>query len=107
MTLRRALTACVLGLGMAHAAQALPAFNEVRTGWRSSEVRVLDRHGELVQRLRVDHLARRGEWVALADVSPALRTAMVWSEDKRFFEHSGVDWRAVSAANTRPATSRA
>ena len=49
MTLRRALTACVLGLGMAHAAQALPAFNEVRTGWRSSEVRVLDRHGELVE----------------------------------------------------------
>lgn len=98
MTLRRALTAGVLGLGMAHAAQALPAFNEVRTGWRSSEVRVLDRHGELVQRLRVDPQARRGEWVALADVSPALRTAMVWSEDKRFFEHSGVDWRAVSAA---------
>jgi penicillin-binding protein 1C len=40
---------------------------------------------------------RRGQWVALADVSPALRTALVLSEDKRFYEHSGVDWRAVSS----------
>ncbi|RYY72411.1 MAG: penicillin-binding protein 1C, partial [Comamonadaceae bacterium] len=38
------------------------------------------------------------QWVPLTDVSPALRTAMVLSEDKRFHEHSGVDWRAVSAA---------
>jgi penicillin-binding protein 1C len=37
-------------------------------------------------------------WVALADVSPALRTALVLSEDRRFYEHSGVDWRAVSSA---------
>ena len=41
---------------------------------------------------------RRGQWVALADVSPALRTALVLSEDKRFYEHSGVDWQAVSSA---------
>jgi penicillin-binding protein 1C len=40
---------------------------------------------------------RRGPWVALADVSPALRTALVLSEDQRFYEHSGVDWRAVSS----------
>ena len=38
---------------------------------------------------------RRGQWVALADISPALRSALVLSEDKRFYEHSGVDWRAV------------
>ena len=36
--------------------------------------------------------------MALADVSPALRQALVLSEDKRFYEHSGVDWRAVGAA---------
>ena len=34
--------------------------------------------------------------MALADISPALRTALVFSEDRRFYEHSGVDWRAVS-----------
>jgi penicillin-binding protein 1C len=36
--------------------------------------------------------------VALADISPALRTALVLSEDKRFYEHSGVDWQAVTSA---------
>lgn len=98
MKLRHALTAIALGLGLALPAQALPSFAEVHAGWRSSDARVLDRHGELLQRVRVDHDVRRGQWIALADVSPALRTALVLSEDKRFYEHSGVDWRAVSAA---------
>ena len=52
----------------------------------------------MLQRLRTDATVRRGQWVPLADVSPTLRQALVLSEDKRFFEHSGVDWRAASAA---------
>ena len=59
---------------------------------------ILDRDGELLQRVRTDARVRRGQWVALADISPALRTALMLSEDKRFYEHSGVDWRAVSSA---------
>jgi hypothetical protein len=58
----------------------------------------LSREGEVLQRLRTDATVRRGQWVPLADVSPALRQALVLSEDKRFYEHSGVDWRAASAA---------
>ncbi|MBP7568014.1 MAG: penicillin-binding protein 1C [Burkholderiaceae bacterium] len=98
MKLRPALAALALGLGLALPAQALPSFAELHAGWRSSDARVLDRQGELLQRVRIDHQVRRGEWIALADVSPALRTALLLSEDKRFYEHSGVDWRAVSAA---------
>ena len=77
---------------------ALPSFDEVRRDFRPSEVLVLSREGEVLQRLRQDASVRRGQWLALADVSPALRQAMVLSEDKRFYEHSGVDWRGVSAA---------
>ncbi|RYY82897.1 MAG: penicillin-binding protein 1C, partial [Comamonadaceae bacterium] len=79
-------------------AWALPAFEEVRTAHRPSDVQVLDRQGTVLQRVRTDDTVRRGQWVALADVSPALRMALVLSEDRRFHEHSGVDWRAVSAA---------
>jgi penicillin-binding protein 1C len=79
-------------------AWALASFDAVRRDFRPSDTRVLDRDGTLLQRVRTDASARRGQWVALADISPALRTAMVLSEDKRFYEHSGVDWRAVSAA---------
>jgi penicillin-binding protein 1C len=73
-------------------------FNDVKAGWRPSDTVILDRHGELLHRLRTNHQLRRGQWVALADVSPALRTALVLSEDKRFYQHSGVDWQAVTAA---------
>jgi penicillin-binding protein 1C len=91
--------ALAVGLAFCSSASfATPAFNEVRAAYRSSDTLVLDRHGELLQRVRTDNRVRKGQWVALQDVSPALRTALVLSEDKRFYEHSGVDWRAVSAA---------
>ncbi len=83
------------GPGLAH---ALPTYDEVRADFRPSDTLILSREGEVVQRLRTDATVRRGQWVPLADVSPALRTALVLSEDKRFYEHSGVDWRAASAA---------
>lgn len=95
-------TARALGLAAAlvcaGTAWALPSFEDVRRDHRPSDLRVLDRSGDVIQRLRTDASVRRGQWVALPDISPALRTALVLSEDKRFYEHSGVDWRAVSAA---------
>lgn len=78
--------------------RAMPSYDEVRQDFRSSETLVLSREGQTLQRMRTDATVRRGDWIAIADVSPALRTALVLSEDKRFFEHSGVDWRAVSSA---------
>ncbi|WP_370446708.1 penicillin-binding protein 1C [Rhodoferax sp. TS-BS-61-7] len=86
------IAACAYSTGSA------ATFNEVKTSYQSSDTHILSREGELLHRLRTDATVRRGQWVALADVSPALRTALVLSEDKRFYEHSGVDWRAVSAA---------
>ncbi|RYF30858.1 MAG: penicillin-binding protein 1C, partial [Comamonadaceae bacterium] len=96
--LRPALFAIILIAGCALPAWAVTTFDEVKSDFRSSDTAVLDRQGELLQRVRTDASVRRGQWVSLEDVSPALRTAMVLSEDKRFYEHSGVDWRAVSAA---------
>ncbi|MGF6351746.1 penicillin-binding protein 1C [Variovorax sp. W2I14] len=88
----------VLSAACAHPAWALTSFEDVKRDFRSSDTAVLDRNGELLQRVRTDATVRRGQWIALADVSPALRTAMVLSEDRRFYEHSGIDWRAVSSA---------
>ncbi|MGV0986118.1 MAG: penicillin-binding protein 1C [Limnohabitans sp.] len=73
-------------------------FEEVKTAHRPSDTLILDRQGEVLHRLRTDKQLRRGPWVELAQISPALRTALVLSEDKRFYEHSGVDWQAVTAA---------
>ncbi|QPC43147.1 monofunctional biosynthetic peptidoglycan transglycosylase [Kaustia mangrovi] len=35
------------------------------------------------------------DWVRLDDIAPALPRAVLASEDARFCEHNGVDWRAV------------
>ncbi|MGI0505246.1 transglycosylase domain-containing protein, partial [Burkholderia sp. ZZQ-2] len=79
-------------------AHALPGYDEVRRNWRSSDWVLLARDGTPLQRTRVDLTERRGDWVSLADVSPAFREAIVVSEDKRFYEHSGVDWRGIAGA---------
>ncbi|KQU84753.1 penicillin-binding protein 1C [Variovorax sp. Root318D1] len=98
---RRCLAATLTAILCAQPALAsagFVSFDEVKREFRSSDTAVLDRNGELLQRVRTDATVRRGQWIALADVSPALRMAMVMSEDRRFYEHSGIDWRAVSAA---------
>jgi len=95
---RTVAVATFLIASCARPAWAAVTFDEVKREFRPSDTLVLDRSGEVIQRLRTDATVRRGQWVALSDVSPALRTALVLSEDKRFYEHSGVDWRAVSSA---------
>lgn len=92
------LTALLLAISYVGPAQALPRFEQVRQQFRPSETLLLSREGELLQRLRTDSTVRRGQWVALADISPALQKALLLSEDRRFYQHSGVDWQAVSAA---------
>lgn len=94
----RAVALSCLACAASTAAWAVPSYEEVRAAHRPSETLVLSREGEVLQRLRTDASVRRGEWVALQDVSPALRNALVLSEDQRFYEHSGVDWTAVSSA---------
>ena len=79
-------------------ASALPRFGEVKAGYQPSDTLILSREGEVLQRVRTDLGVRRGQWRALHEVSPALRSALVLSEDQRFYAHSGVDWQAVSAA---------
>ena len=94
MNLRWAL-ALLLGLAAA-AAQAVPTFAEVHAAYRPSDVTLLDRRGEPLQTVRVDRTVRRLDWVPLKAMSPALLRAIVLSEDRRFYEHSGVDWSAVA-----------
>ena len=96
--LKFGMFALFLIAAFARPAWATATFDEVKREFRHSDTLILDRNGEVIQRLRTDASVRRGQWVALPDISPALRTALVLSEDKRFYEHSGVDWRAVSSA---------
>ena len=87
-----------MALACSGALAALPGFDAVRASETGSDTRVLDRHGELLQRLRSNPQRRQGEWVRLEEMSVALRQALLLSEDRRFYEHAGVDWQAAAAA---------
>jgi penicillin-binding protein 1C len=105
-------TATILGAGVLvfFAAAALflrqagppcPTFAKVKESFKVSDAVLLDRHGRVIHELRVDPQGRRLDWTALKDISPALVKAVVRAEDKRFFDHDGVDWKAVAGAAAR------
>jgi len=94
---RTGLVAACLATSLA-ANAATPSFEQVRANYRSSQTLLLDRHGQPLQSVRTDLRARRGPWVPLAQISPALRAAAIASEDQRFQQHAGVDWSAVAGA---------
>ncbi|MBM4202464.1 MAG: hypothetical protein FJ189_14435, partial [Gammaproteobacteria bacterium] len=95
---RACLAALLLATAPLRALGAFPSLAQVRAAWRPSEAYLLDRHGTVLHELRVDLSARRLAWTELVDISPALMRAVIQAEDRRFYDHPGVDWRAVAAA---------
>lgn len=94
-----ALLLCALVLMPAPSqGQGLPGYANVKASHMPSSVQMLDRHGQVLGQVRTDFHVRRGQWVNLADVSPALQRAVLLSEDQEFYEHAGVDWAAIAAA---------
>ncbi len=94
----RRLLACVALLLAAVAQASAPDFETVRDGWRSSEARLLDRTGQPLSEVRVDFDERRLDWIDARALSPPLIRALLVAEDKRFLEHSGIDWHALACA---------
>ncbi|MFN0314059.1 MAG: penicillin-binding protein 1C [Burkholderiales bacterium] len=89
--------ACIFLWFIASSASAL-TFEEVKRFYTSTEALLYDRNGEVIHQLRVDMKGRRLPWVALTDLSPKVVQTIVRAEDKRFFEHAGVDWLALGDA---------
>lgn len=82
-------------------ALALPRFEAIKSTYQASDSWLLVRDGQVLQQLRINHQIRRLQWTPIEDVSPALLQALLYSEDKRFYEHSGVDWQAITATSWR------
>jgi len=103
----RPVVACAVGLlgllvlivviFLASPARA-PSFSSVRAAYVPSDAWLLDRHGVVLASRRIGYDVRRLAWVPLDGVSPALVAAIVNGEDRHFWTHHGVDWRAVAGA---------
>jgi penicillin-binding protein 1C len=85
----------VLGLVVGAALTPLP--EELRQRRYSGSVRFLDRDGALLREVRADD-ATRARWVSLGEVGPRATLAVLAAEDRRFYEHHGVDVLAVARA---------
>ena len=85
----------VLALVARAATMGLPA--ELRDGPGSESIRFVDRDGRPLREVRADD-ATRARIVSLADVSDDLVHAVLAAEDRRFFDHPGVDPVAVVRA---------
>ncbi|HTO58345.1 MAG TPA: transglycosylase domain-containing protein, partial [Pseudomonadales bacterium] len=90
-----AIVACV---AVWFAAEDAPTFAAVRDRWQPSDAYLLDRHGVVIDVARVDFGVRRYDWIALDALSTAFVDAIVRGEDRRFYAHDGVDWRAALSA---------
>ncbi|NOT18345.1 MAG: hypothetical protein HOP20_09815 [Sulfuriferula sp.] len=76
----------------------LPAFKTVRAQYTSSTIQLLDRNNIVLHQQIIHHQQQRLAWVQLNELSPALLNALLVSEDQRFYQHQGVDWRAIAGA---------
>lgn len=88
------LLALLVGWRVLRAVAGTPSLEDV--SWTRG-VRVLDKDGALLGE-RPSRAGLRGRKVSLADVSPRLVAATLASEDARFFDHAGLDARAVLRA---------
>jgi penicillin-binding protein 1C len=82
-------------------AYPLPSYKEVRKSYNKSDTLLVDRHSEPLYEVRTNQMLRRLDWTSLRDISPALLLAVIYAEDKRFFDHSGVDYLSMGAAIAR------
>lgn len=73
----------------------VPAFEKISQQTPSSFIQVIDRHGEAIEMLRSDFQQRRLAWQSLSSYSKTVQELVLVSEDKRFFQHRGVDWIAL------------
>src|SRR5687768_7381377 len=74
-----------------------PSDAEIRAFQPSEGGRVLDRNGRVIGRLAV---IRRVN-VPLGSVPKFVQAAFIATEDKRFYDHNGLDWRAFARAMSR------
>src|SRR4030042_6428334 len=104
-TIKRLVFSLILLLLFSTIAFALPTYQEVRKSFVKSDSLLLDRHGEILHELRTDKNRRRLDWTSLKEISPPLKETVIQAEDKRFYNHGGVDYRSIGAALIQGLTS--
>lgn len=85
------ITAALVAAALIYEISRIPRVRQVRQDFKSSDQAILDRHGQIIDEVRVNPRVRRLNWVELDEVAPAFVDALLRAEDQRFFAHPGFD----------------
>ncbi|EMY78874.1 penicillin-binding protein 1C [Leptospira weilii serovar Ranarum str. ICFT] len=78
--------------------EEIPSYREVRDRYQVSDGTILDLYGRFLQTIRLDTRERKLAWTEEGEIPETLLFSLLLQEDKRFFEHSGVDRLAILGA---------
>ncbi|WP_250467760.1 transglycosylase domain-containing protein [Caballeronia sp. GAFFF2] len=71
-----------------------PGIRDLRRAKVDQPAQIYSADGKLLAEFKPTHR----EWVSLKDVSPQVVDALIATEDRRFHEHHGIDWRRTASA---------
>jgi penicillin-binding protein 1A len=71
-----------------------PSIADLRKAKIEQPAQVLSADGKLLAEFKPTHR----EWVGLAQISPHMIDALIATEDHRFYQHHGIDWRRTASA---------
>ncbi|MBY0385592.1 penicillin-binding protein 1C, partial [bacterium] len=98
---RRNLWLIALGLLLIFATNeylSAPSFTDIQRQAIGSDRYLVAANGEVLQHHRVGFSKRRLAWLPLTSYSQNLVSALIFVEDKRFYDHPGVDALALARA---------
>lgn len=71
-----------------------PSISDIRKSRLEQPAQVMSEDGKLLAEYKWANRA----WVPLKDIAPAVVTALIATEDHRFYDHFGLDWRRMLGA---------
>ena len=71
-----------------------PSISDIRKARLEQPAQVLSADGKLLAEFKWANRA----WVPLSEIAPSVTVALIATEDHRFYQHHGLDWRRTGAA---------
>lgn len=71
-----------------------PSISDIRKARVDQPAQILSADGKVLAEFKPSNR----EWVALGDISPHMVDALISTEDHRFYEHHGIDWKRTASA---------
>jgi membrane peptidoglycan carboxypeptidase len=75
-----------------------PSISNIRKASSEQPAQILSADGRKLAEFKQSNR----QWVALSEISPQVIDALIATEDHRFYEHFGLDWRRTAPPRSTP-----